>query len=248
MAKRYIMTSGFCRPTPSINGIISIAIAAFAFSSGCGSGGVPKEGAMITRANRSLYSDDAMILAARQATSPWIPADAAAAFDRDLRTIRSRYPVLTAVHARADYVRTDLLIAVSNTAPWLNNWKAGTANTGEARLDALLQEFDVDAVRDALLTTADRTWFRVEFAQPLSMDRLADRVRTASPNIPSVEPNAYAGDGDNIVNSSSAGGRVLTFSKGWGDCPSGCIYRHSWEVSIASSGDLSVREFGNPLP
>jgi hypothetical protein len=189
-----------------------------------------------------------MILAARQASTPWIPSDAAAAFDRDLQTIRTRYPVLTDVHARSDYVRTDLLVAVSNNASWLANWKSGNPQTGEAGLDSLLHEFDFDAVREELLTAADRTWFRVTFGQPLSMDRLAAQLRTASPNIPAVQPNAFAGDGDNIVASSSSVGRVLTFSKGWGDCPSGCIHRHSWEVTIAPSGALSVREFGDPLP
>src|SRR5258706_16137368 len=86
--------------------------------SGCGGGGAGGgQGAMITSANRAQYSEDAIILAARTATSPWIPTETTAAIDQDLRSIRAKYPQVTDIHAFPDYDLTNLIIAVKTSAP-----------------------------------------------------------------------------------------------------------------------------------
>ncbi|PCH67183.1 MAG: hypothetical protein COC06_11625 [Bacteroidales bacterium] len=41
----------------------------------------------------------------------------------------------------------------------------------------------------------------------------------------------------------------LIYSYGWGDCPSGCIYRHYWELGIYGSGIIElIAESGKDLP
>jgi hypothetical protein len=40
----------------------------------------------------------------------------------------------------------------------------------------------------------------------------------------------------------------VTFETGWGDCPAGCIDRHTWTWDVAANGTLSfVEEAGSPL-
>lgn len=35
-----------------------------------------------------------------------------------------------------------------------------------------------------------------------------------------------------------------TFSKGYGDCPSGCMYKHYWQFSITPTGITLANEWG----
>jgi hypothetical protein len=44
------------------------------------------------------------------------------------------------------------------------------------------------------------------------------------------------------------GGWRVTFETGWGDCPSGCIDRHTWTWDVAEDGTVTfVGEDGSPL-
>jgi len=47
----------------------------------------------------------------------------------------------------------------------------------------------------------------------------------------------------------SGDGWQVTVRIGWGDCPAGCISRHSWVYAVARDGKVELtREDGNPLP
>jgi hypothetical protein len=62
-----------------------------------------------------------------------------------------------------------------------------------------------------------------------------------------AEPNYGIGDGDDIEFSPIT--ECYTFSRGWGDCPAGCIDRHYWDfVVIGDRTVLLVAEYGTPLP
>lgn len=41
----------------------------------------------------------------------------------------------------------------------------------------------------------------------------------------------------------------ITVTIGWGDCPAGCIDRHTWTYDVSADGDVVfVGETGDPLP
>ncbi|MFH0715069.1 MAG: hypothetical protein V1847_04840 [Candidatus Diapherotrites archaeon] len=41
----------------------------------------------------------------------------------------------------------------------------------------------------------------------------------------------------------------ITFWKGWGDCPAGCISKHYWEFTVSQEGNVSkTSEYGDVLP
>lgn len=47
----------------------------------------------------------------------------------------------------------------------------------------------------------------------------------------------------------AGGGFRLTFTNGWGDCPAGCISKHSWTFEVTALGDVKLTgEAGDPLP
>lgn len=37
------------------------------------------------------------------------------------------------------------------------------------------------------------------------------------------------------------GGYLVTIQIGWGDCPAGCIHRHTWVYSVDSNGAVALR-------
>jgi len=44
-------------------------------------------------------------------------------------------------------------------------------------------------------------------------------------------------------------GFTVTFEVGWGDCPSGCIDRHSWTYAVSRDGAVTLTdESGSPVP
>ena len=202
---------------------------------------------MITRSNRAQFSEDAIILAARTAASPWIPTDTTAAIDQDLRSIRAKYPQVTEIHAFPDYNLSNLIIAVKTSAPWINNWRGGNIATGESALDTLIHQYDPASIKDNLFESAGNAWYTVQFGGPLNMTKLAEKFQGISPNVAFVQVNGYGGDGNRIVLAQSGANKVYTFSQGWGDCPSGCIHRHSWEFTVKPDGTMILREFGDPL-
>lgn len=45
------------------------------------------------------------------------------------------------------------------------------------------------------------------------------------------------------------GGFRITVTIGWGDCPAGCINRHTWTYAVSADGRVSLEsETGDPMP
>jgi hypothetical protein len=77
---------------------------------------------------------------------------------------------------------------------------------------------------------------------------LAEWIRAASRHMQWVQPNIVFGGSDQITFEQIGAGKRYTFSHGWGDCPAGCIHRHSWEITVLPGGQLRLREYGEPVP
>jgi len=46
-----------------------------------------------------------------------------------------------------------------------------------------------------------------------------------------------------------SGGYRIEVTIGWGDCPAGCINRHTWTFDVSAGGEvILVGEIGDPLP
>lgn len=70
------------------------------------------------------------------------------------------------------------------------------------------------------------------------------------PFISKAKPNYCAGDGSQIeIIEFTTDFIRLIYSHGWGDCPSGCINRHYWDIGVFGSGTIKIlQEYGKPLP
>ncbi len=231
-----------------------LAIGSLAFSlAGCGSGSstsannTAANNSFVTRSSSGNFSQDALILAARESTDAWIRTDVATERDADLSKIRQKFPVTTDLHALPDGNMRDTLVAVFKDAPWRDNWEAGTLKTSNAALDALLTEYKLAAVQK-VITFDDSTVFKLTFEHPLNIRGIVTRIKNTSDRIKYTEINGLVGDGNNIAFQQGKGQKKYDFSRGWGDCPSGCINRRHWVVTIATNGDMTIEESGSPLP
>ena len=80
---------------------------------------------------------------------------------------------------------------------------------------------------------------RLRFTQTLNMKAVAAGYRR-SPAVLAADPSGFVGDGDNIWAIKTGSGWEFVFSRGWGDCPSGCTVRRSFFVAVDSSGRALV--------
>lgn len=126
----------------------------------------------------------------------------------------------------------------TNVQSWLRN---GYSTNGP--IDEFIYQYDI------LLDSINKENYRYYTDYGLNHLALAKQLVKA-PFIKKANPIACVGDGSQIeIMSFNSDYIHLIYSYGWGDCPSGCIYRHYWEIGIQGSGIIEViDDYGNKLP
>lgn len=88
-------------------------------------------------------------------------------------------------------------------------------------------------------------------APPTGPESAVDAVRTRVPlfdGITARDPDLI-GQGTFWTADPTGDGWRVAFETGWGDCPAGCIDRHTWTWDVAADGSITfVAEDGSPLP
>lgn len=188
----------------------------------------------------AAYAEDAAVLALRyqlvverDSQTVALPAD----------LVRELYEVLVRVRASehgglVEGVRsfphdvpTDVFVTVDTSEAWVGAWRRGDVVTGYAPVDRVVGAFglELDSYEEyrsipyafVLLRSTTR-WNVVALARQLD----------AVPGVRSAEPNAVGGDGDDITAERDGRGWRLVFSRGSGDCWSGCIERTYWRFRV----------------
>lgn len=151
----------------------------------------------------------------------------------ELAAIRAAYPDMEDVGHLPLWVAGEVLVKFSHEA--MEQIRASNYHD----LDSLEEELGRIHV--------DTSWFRISwgkltFDQPYHAGVLSDLV-VATEGIVFAEPNHYIGDGDHI----EVAWPHYIFSRGWGDCPSGCIYRHYWRFYVDEDTVYLAQEYGDNL-
>jgi len=224
----------------------ALLLCALMIQTGCGGGGGIQN--RLTRANNTFFSDDAKVLAIREASGVWLDADHIALFDRDLARIRHIYPYLDSIHAFPPFPMDQLWVSVKKGTPWIATWDTGSTTTGEQKLDALLAKYDAVSIEIAFksdLLTYDS--YYIHFAQAMNVNAMINEFRAASSSFAYVEENNYVGDGDDIKFHVTNGEKIYEFSHGFGNCADGCRQRHFWTLTLSGDGSISLVESGSDL-
>jgi hypothetical protein len=84
-----------------------------------------------------------------------------------------------------------------------------------------------------------------------SVQDAAARVAELNPSLAGVgpaDPNLIGGC-CSWKGAETGDGFTITYEVGWGDCPSGCIERHTWTFAVSRDGAVTVLdEQGSPVP
>ena len=123
----------------------------------------------------------------------------------------------------------ELILELDGSFPWVDAWRNGNVLTGNSVVDSLVVRYQLSLDDFSAFSTLE--YAILSGAEPLNMRQLAVEFSTVS-GILSTETSPRIGDGDNIDVTYEADGAVVVISKGYGDCPSGCINRDNWTFRV----------------
>lgn len=138
-----------------------------------------------------------------------------------------------------------LVAAVDSTKSWVQQWRNGQRLTGNAEIDSLMENYNLELLRYNALSL----FHVVELisAAPLNISALGNKFELVE-GIIFAEENGTVGGGNDIHASRETEHLSVEFSKGWGDCPAGCIHRHYWHFNVKYDGNvIFVGSFGDPI-
>jgi hypothetical protein len=140
----------------------------------------------------------------------------------DLAGIRTAYPQLADIRVLPDWMPGELLVGLMPDA--YAQFKAGSFHG----FDSLYATLGVPtaATHDA------GQWLRLQFGRMYHDLRLAELFRPVD-GVRYAEPNSIVGDGNDVV---ARVNRTYTLSRGFGDCPAGCITHERWDFTVTDQG------------
>lgn len=189
-------------------------------------------------------ADDAVILAVRNQNGIALDSRLATQFQHLLDRARTASPgTLASIHARPEFVLNEMLVKATGSVA--TAFERGAVRTGTIALDVLLASHQLASVRPVYRArttpTAQPTLYVLSFRAPIQVPRLVTAVEELSiSDISGVYPNEILGDGDNIFAQHTAGGWVIAFVHGEGDCPAGCTMRTSTRVLVGEDDTVRI--------
>ncbi|HSJ24706.1 MAG TPA: hypothetical protein VK929_08575 [Longimicrobiales bacterium] len=140
----------------------------------------------------------------------------------------------------------EIMVRVNPSHSWTQAWREKNALTGNAAVDALVTQYGLTVREYYLWSIGDVALLRS--ARPLNAAALAQRFEALA-GVVWAEENGAMGDGNDIRASRHGDGWRLDYSVGFGDCPAGCIDRHTWSFAVAADGGVTfLGASGPPVP
>lgn len=153
-----------------------------------------------------------------------------------------------AIHTFRDPETRELLVVVDKATPWLAEWYAGRALTGEPGIDTVVARFGLTVTRCQVMSVFDGdTMCLLVSGRALVMWSLGRLVATVR-GVRFAQPNGGVGDGNDVLATRKPDAWELDYSLGWGDCPSGCTGRHDWRFLVADDGRVAFTGSTGPPP
>lgn len=127
----------------------------------------------------------------------------------------------------------EFLIIADRSYEWTNHWFNNELMTGIPIVDSIMIKYGFEI--KSVSPSVDMVVFRTE--QSFNIRAVCDLLKITD-GIIYADPNISFGDGPRFTYTSSGIDRYLTFQIGWGDCMSGCIWRHIWRFKVNENCDV----------
>lgn len=136
-----------------------------------------------------------------------------------------------------------LFINADSNLIWMKNLRNNVIPTGNTDVDVLLSKYYLQKV-SYWNWAGNQLEHMVTFKTDTNcnIDGLAGKF-DALPGCSGGGQNWLAFDGNDITDSIAPAFTQLVYSFGWGDCQSGCIFKHYWKFRVYN--DCSVQFIGN---
>ncbi len=179
---------------------------------------------------------DADILGLEISGSLLAPAAMVSQISQDLAAIHTAFPGwvdgVDGIHVKPDWAPGEILVQM--TAPAWADYQGGVFTA----FNDLNAQYGPVTITPVALPYTLRLQFPALY-HPVVLSSTYAQVA----GITFAEPNYSYGDGSDIT--SSQVGRYL-FKRGWGDCLSGCTYKHFWDFQVTDGTVTLLNEYGNP--
>ena len=206
----------------------------------------------------SVYSFDASMLALREMNSGtdsvWSDSVSIpdSLIDKYLELISTVYLLNTGttdtifnhyqIHVFPDIPYQHLSMRVDGSYGWIKVFLQDSVSSGNAVFDSIIHLYDFKleyyysfATSDAMTIKTNRT---------LNVKALENTFEKID-GLSDVYAPSIAGDGDNIETDLRNDTAFMVFSKGWGDCPAGCINKQYWEFTVTDCQAQFDRSYGD---
>jgi transposase len=131
-------------------------------------------------------------------------------------------------------------VEVDTSFAWTAAWRNGNSQTGDPAIDSLMTKYSLSLADHYSSSFAEYSILNA--AEPLNMPQLA-REFVLIDGVLDASLNLRVGDGDNLEAQYSGPEMLLRFSKGYGDCPSGCINRDTWTFRVDEDCVVTYESF-----
>ena len=148
------------------------------------------------------------------------------------------------IHAVPRVNTRELLVGVDSTKAWTQAWRNGKRLTGNAEIDALMEQFDLDLKQ--YLSVSNIAVLRTgrQFNTP-AIAKLFNGIQ----GVQYANVNGVLTDGGDIQAEFKGNYWQLKYSIGFGDCMAGCSDRTTWTFNVyPDSGVQFAGRSGSRLP
>ncbi len=134
------------------------------------------------------------------------------------------------------------MLKADSTSKKIKSWLQD-GYTGNSFLDDLIYEYKIT------IDSVSPTLYNYNSEIGINHAALASELKRLS-FVSDARASSCIGDGSQIEIIDYTSDFIhFIFSYGWGDCPSGCIKRHYWEIGVYGSGIVElINESGDRLP
>lgn len=153
------------------------------------------------------------------------------------------------IHSFPNPTLNGFMVKADSSLAWMIQLKQGITPTGVSEIDSLMDLYDLTINDYSTLTFGNPGSHLVVFdSKNINITALSN-VFLNMEGVEYVDPNGWAGDGNNITSTVDSDHVELIYSFGWGDCPSGCIYRHYWKFKVYFDCSVEfVSSYGSIIP
>lgn len=154
---------------------------------------------------------------------------------------------LRPIHEISAFLVNQFYIYANKDLFWMQNLKNRQLPCGHPVLDSLLILYNITVYDYNSLDVFGRNFVTFTTSSWLNTSALAMEL-DLQPEIESNLEGFYI-DGSHIRDSVFSDHIELIYSYGWGDCPSGCLYRRFWKFKVYDDCSVQfVESYGSTLP